>query len=113
MLASVWIVGWMFFLPDEYQRLGKYIIGGDTARPRSAPDCKKRCRFSAREKQRILSEADRCTEPGQIGALLRREGIYASMLATCAASVRKPRRLRWRRASVGPSLTRRSPRRVR
>lgn len=36
--------------------------------------------FSAAEKLRILQEADECTEPGQIGALLRREGLYSSHL---------------------------------
>lgn len=40
-----------------------------------------RRRFSVTEKRRILEEADACTEPGQIGALLRREGIYSSYLA--------------------------------
>jgi transposase-like protein len=33
------------------------------------------------EKVRILEEADACGEPGQIGALLRREGIYSSYLS--------------------------------
>src|SRR5512139_4108881 len=42
----------------------------------------KRRRFSGAEKRRILTEADRCTKPGEIGALMRREGIYSSMLAT-------------------------------
>lgn len=42
----------------------------------------KRRRFSGAEKHRILFEADGCTKPGELGALLRREGIYASMLAT-------------------------------
>jgi transposase len=36
--------------------------------------------FSAAEKLRILHEADACTQPGQIGALLRREGLYSSHL---------------------------------
>lgn len=40
-----------------------------------------RRRFSAAYKQRILTEADDCLVPGQIGALLRREGLYASHLA--------------------------------
>ena len=40
----------------------------------------KRRRFSASYKLRILEEADRCTQPGQIGALLRREGLYSSNL---------------------------------
>ena len=41
----------------------------------------KRRRFSAAEKLRILQEADACTKPGEIGALLRREGVYSSHLA--------------------------------
>jgi len=40
-----------------------------------------RRRFSVAEKRRILEEADACTETGEIGALLRREGIYSSYLA--------------------------------
>ncbi len=42
----------------------------------------KRRRFSAQYKLRILEEADRCTQPGQIGALLRREGLYSSNLTS-------------------------------
>lgn len=42
----------------------------------------KRRQFSAAEKRRILNAADRCTQPGELGALLRKEGIYSSMLAT-------------------------------
>ncbi len=41
----------------------------------------KRRSFSAKEKLRILEEADRCSKHGQVGALLRREGIYSSHLA--------------------------------
>jgi transposase-like protein len=42
----------------------------------------KRRNFSAAYKLRILDEADRCTEPGAVGALLRREGLYSSNLTT-------------------------------
>ena len=42
----------------------------------------KRRQFPSNEKRRILAAADRCSEPGTIGALLRREGIYSSQLAT-------------------------------
>lgn len=38
--------------------------------------------FSAAYKLRIVEEADQCTEYGQIGAMLRREGLYSSQLAT-------------------------------
>ena len=40
----------------------------------------KRRRFSAAYKLHILQETDSCTEPGQIGQILRREGLYASQL---------------------------------
>jgi transposase-like protein len=52
-----------------------------------------RRRFTAGEKLRILQEADACTEPGEIGALLRREGIYSSYLS------------RWRQARDRGQLT--------
>jgi transposase-like protein len=39
-----------------------------------------RRRFTAEYKFRILSEADRSTESGQLGAMLRREGLYSSHL---------------------------------
>lgn len=42
----------------------------------------KRRTFSAVYKQQILQEADRCGQSGQLGALLRREGLYSSHL-TC------------------------------
>ena len=44
------------------------------------PEKARRRRFSAEYKLAILREADRCTEPGQIGALLRRERLYSSHL---------------------------------
>jgi transposase-like protein len=40
----------------------------------------KRRQFTAEYKLRILKEADGCTKPGEIGALLRREGLYSSHL---------------------------------
>jgi transposase len=42
----------------------------------------KRRQFSSSDKRRILEAADRCTQPGDIGALLRKEGIYSSHLNT-------------------------------
>ena len=39
-----------------------------------------RRRFTAEYKVRILQEADRCA-PGELGALLRREGLYSSNLS--------------------------------
>jgi transposase-like protein len=42
----------------------------------------RRRRFSAEYKARILREADACAGSGQIGALLRREGLYSSHLTT-------------------------------
>jgi hypothetical protein len=42
----------------------------------------KRRQFSASEKRRILSAADACKKAGELGALLRQEGIYSSMLSS-------------------------------
>jgi transposase-like protein len=39
-----------------------------------------RRQFTAEYKERIVREADGCTQSGQIGALLRREGLYSSHL---------------------------------
>jgi transposase len=38
--------------------------------------------FTAEYKLRILNQADTCTDPGSLGTLLRREGLYASNLNT-------------------------------
>ena len=50
-----------------------------------------RRRFTAAEKLRVLREADRCTKPGELSALLRREGLYSSHLSTWRAA-REPGR---------------------
>ena len=41
-----------------------------------------RRQFTAEYKRRILQEADACTQSGEVGALLRREGLYSSHLNT-------------------------------
>jgi len=40
----------------------------------------KRRRFTAEYKRDILREADRCSKPGELGAMLRREGLYSTHL---------------------------------
>ncbi len=55
--------------------------------PSGAPDPEvseqaKRRRFTAEYKIRILREADACKRDGDLGALLRREGLYSSHLAS-------------------------------
>lgn len=47
--------------------------------PEVSPKKTKR-KFSVQYKLRILEEADACTDKGQIGALLRREGLYSARL---------------------------------
>jgi transposase-like protein len=49
--------------------------------PEVVPRAKRRY-FSAEYKLRILEEAEACSERGQIGSLLRREGLYSSHLTT-------------------------------
>ena len=52
----------------------------DVLDPEVVPMAERR-QFTAEEKLRIVEEADACHGPGEIGALLRREGIYSSYLS--------------------------------
>ena len=65
---------------------GHHPVASETAPRASHPDPQvtqraPRRRFTAADKRRILAEADTCP-PGQLGALLRREGLYSSTLAS-------------------------------
>jgi len=57
----------------------------------------KRRQFTAAYRLGILDEADRCTTPGEIGQLLRREGLYSSHLSN------------WRKAQREGSLAALAP----
>jgi transposase len=57
------------------------------------PEKAKRRRFTAEYKLRIVREADACTAAGEVGALLRREGLYSSHL------------VEWRRQRDAGALT--------
>jgi|SRR5579875_2778623 len=70
---------------DQHGVAGLGFGAGGRAAPEGVPDPElveqaKRRSFTAKYKVRILAEADACTEPGQVGALLRREGLYTSHL---------------------------------
>jgi len=61
-------------------------IGWNGARPITQGGAKvvaraQRRRFSAAYKLRIVQEADECVRSGQVGELLRREGLYSSQLS--------------------------------
>ena len=43
---------------------------------------KPRRKFTVKYKLRMLKKADTCTDPGQLGVLLRQEGLYSSNLTT-------------------------------
>ncbi len=61
-----------------------------------------RRRYTAEYKHKILREADTCTRPGDMGALLRREGLYSSNLTVW-------RKQRERRELEGLSQKKRGP----
>ena len=61
-----------------------------------------RRRFTAEYKLQILREADACKQPGELGALLRREGLYSSYLVTW-------RQQRDRAAQAGIVASKRGP----
>jgi hypothetical protein len=60
-------------------------VAGGRAAPAGVPDPElveqaKRRTFTAKYKLEILAKADACAAPGEIGELLRREGLYTSHL---------------------------------
>ena len=61
---------------------GRHVLKTTTAPNPEVPEKKPRRKFTAKYKLRILAEADTCTQPGQMGVLLRREGLYSSNLTT-------------------------------
>jgi transposase len=70
----------------EVLRQGKTVAPGPPAAPRPNPEIvadARRRSFTGEYKQRILAELDAAAaQPGAIGALLRREGLYSSHLST-------------------------------
>ncbi len=68
----------------------------------AVPEKARRRKFTAEYKVRILREVDRCKAPGEIGAILRREGLYSSLLTEW-------RRQRDRIAKAGLAATKRGP----
>ena len=85
-IFSRYAVGWMVEeRSDEAPRAGR-------ARPTPDPEVvarPKRRQFTAEYRLRILEEADRCTQPGEVGRLLRREGLYSSHLTAWRKARRK------------------------
>jgi transposase len=70
---------------DQHGVAGLGFVAGGRAASAGVPDPElvaqaKRRRFTADYKAKILAEADACTRPGEIGELLRREGLYTSHL---------------------------------
>lgn len=77
-----------------HSQIRKQTMNGTHSLPNpEVPAKAKRRTFTAEYKLRILAEADACTEPGGIGALWRREGLYSSHLTT------------WRRQRESGGLT--------
>ncbi len=59
---------------------GPMTMSGATAPDPEVPAKPQRRRFPAAYRLRILKHADACKKPGELGALLRREGVYSSLL---------------------------------
>ncbi len=70
-------------LPTEDAALTSNVIVSQPAVPDpEVKATKPRRRFTAKYKLSILAEVDACTTKGQIGSILRREGLYSSNLTT-------------------------------
>ena len=70
---------------DRSTAAGKTVAPQPPSLPRPNPEVvadARRRSFTGEYKQRILAELDSATQPGVVGALLRREGLYSSHLST-------------------------------
>ena len=67
-------------IPRQAQPSSSALVPGTVVNAEVLPRAERR-RFSAEYKRRILQEADQCCQPGQVGMLLRREGLYSSHLS--------------------------------
>lgn len=65
--------------------------GGLTPHAVGMTEKARRRRFTAAYKRKILAETATCRQPGELGALLRREGLYSSHLAAWRAAARHGR----------------------
>src|SRR5919201_345938 len=71
---------------EDQRAVGELVFAaGGRAAEAGVPDPElveqaKRRRFTAKYKLEILEQADACTRPGEVGELLRREGLYTSHL---------------------------------
>ncbi len=75
------------------------------------PEKAQRRRFSAEYKLRVLEQADACTQAGELGSLLRREGLYSSLLSEWrkqrkAGALKALSKKRGRKAQRDPSAGR-------
>ena len=78
---------------SEAARSGGSSTGERAADPDpEVPAKAQRRRFTAEYRLRILKQADACKKPGELGALLRREGLYTSHAHELAPAAR-PRRV--------------------
>lgn len=56
------------------------VVLAEKPNPEVVPRAQRR-RFGAGYKLRILREVEACSQPGEVGALLRREGLYSSLVS--------------------------------
>ena len=106
----------MLGLRERMEENGSAPGTGEAKRSAAAPadpevvDRPLRRRFSPSYKLRIVEEADRCTEPGEVGQVLRREGLYSSHLTTWRKAAHSLKALEETRPQAGAVLERRNAR---
>jgi transposase-like protein len=70
----------------------------------------RRRRFTAEYKRRVLQEAEACSKPGELGALLRSEGLYSSHLSAWRVARSRGELAGLRPKKRGPQAQRPDPR---
>lgn len=96
---------------SEPERPGGFTSAGRSVRPPDpeVPDRAQRRKFTADYKRRILAEIDSATGQGQVGAILRREGLYSSHLTTWRKTRESAERIALEPKKRGPKAKAKDP----
>lgn len=88
-------------LPPTKSSMEAVLVGSPNPEVNPKPD---RRRFAAEYKRKIVREADACTQAGEVGAMLRREGLYSSHLTGWRQSLRQAEKIAFSDKKRGPKI---------
>jgi transposase len=78
-------------------------VSEETPETEVVPKAQRR-QYSYEYKERILAEIDACTQPGEVGAILRREGLYSQIISKWRQQLKRQGQAGLRPQKRGPKV---------